>query len=87
MSHNEQYYACNVSYALDVWDKSDLTTSEVNSQLNGLIMSDEVQIRAIFAGGHEIKTADVNHLNYVDMGYVAGVLNQGYCASCWACAA
>lgn len=85
MSHNEQYYACKVSYALDLWEKSDLTDSEVNSRLNGLEMSNqsllgssEFQTRAIFAGGHEIKTADVEHLNYVDMGYVAGVLNQGF---------
>lgn len=81
IKHNEEFNACNVSYALGLWKKSDLNNSEVDAELNGLSVG--LEGRAIFIGGNEVKPANVSSLNYVDMGYVAGVQDQGNCGSCW----
>lgn len=74
-THNERYFACNVSYALGLWKNSDLNDSEVNYQLNGLAVA--LEGRSIFVGGYDIQEANVTYLNYAEMGYVTRVFDQG----------
>lgn len=80
--HNQQYFACNSSYALGLWKRSDVNTTVVNKQLNGLEPQLEVSGRAMFfINGIKIEDANVTSLNYVEMGYVTGVQDQG--EICW----
>lgn len=77
-THNDKYFACNSSYALGLWKRSDVNTTAVNSELNGLEPQLEISGRAIFfLSGIKIEDANVTYLNYVERGYVTGVQDQG----------
>lgn len=83
-THNKMFFACNSSYALGLWKKSDMNDTVVNRELNGLEAaleisgrSLEVGGRALTIGGVPILEANVTDLNYVDMGYITSVQDQG----------
>lgn len=76
-SHNQKYFACNSSYALGLWKKSDMNDKVVNKELNGLEAALEIGGRLLFISGIKILEANVSYLNYVDEGYVTGVQDQG----------
>lgn len=76
--HNKLYEACDSSFSLGLWDKSDKSASEINGQLNGLQMT--VASKAIYISGFEINTANVSYLNYAEQNYVTRVLDQGCCS-------